>query len=458
MPITQLYLFDAGPQTAPAQDCAGGCGCALTEDNTVPTSDGPMCGRCFNDLFFVCPDCGEAFGLDEWGDIDTIRAGPDHVVRCQECHNNHFITCARCTRVIPREGNASRVSPRNRNQILCSDCWESGWFECSSCGEVTDRNLRHDGPECISLCPDCFTEEYVACIACGQAIELGSASGPDNDPYCSGCVGRAETWKVQPWTGVATSYDRVGSRRCFGVELETCECGDFRHLHGKTEWGCVYECSTQGRELVSPILEGDEGFDAISDICDFANDHNWTTDASCGLHVHLDARDLSSDQLLRVVYAYRKSYMLWKKFVTRGRSDNSMCGTPQYSCADVRSAEHFEDLAETSDRFEFLNLRAYICHSSIEIRLYHGSLNAREICNWVAIHARFIDATKDMTFDDIDTALGHTVVTVWQGIVDVIGDPKLLDYWRRKAAQRNNTLTAHWDQETPAPTTTGITA
>lgn len=150
--------------------------------------------------------------------------------------------------------------------------------------------------------------------------------------------------------------------------------------------------------------------------------------------------------------------MLWKKFVTRSRSENSMCGTPQYSCNDVRRAEHFEDLAEVADRFEFLNLRAYLCHGSFEIRLYHGSLNAREICNWVAIHARFIDAVKDMTFDDIDTTFGHTVATVWRGIVDVIGDPKLLDYWRRIAARRNNTLIPYWDQEMPAPTMTGIHA
>ena len=454
MPITQLHLFDPDTQTAPAQDCADGCGCALTEDNTVPTPDGPMCGRCFNDLFFVCNDCGDATRLDDWGDHDTIRTGPDHIARCESCHNARFVTCVRCSRVVSREGRAARESPRNSAQLLCLECWEGRWFECSLCGEVSDRNSRYEGPDGTSLCPTCFMEDYVACIACGQAIEHGSASGPEDDPYCSGCMGRADTWKVQPWTGVATSYDRVGSRRCFGVEIETCECSDFRQLHGATEWGCVYECSTQGRELVSPILEGDEGFDAVANICDFANDHDWTVDSSCGLHIHLDARDLSSDQLLRVVYAYRKTYMLWKKFVTRSRSSNSMCGAPQYSCADVKAAEHFEDLAETSDRFEFLNLRAYICHGSIEIRLYHGSLNAREICNWVAIHTRFIDAVKDMSFDDIDAAFGHTVATVWRGIVNVIGDPKLLDYWLRKAAQRNNTLIAHWDQETPVPTTT----
>jgi hypothetical protein len=121
-----------------------------------------------------------------------------------------------------------------------------------------------------------------------------------------------------------------------------------------------------------------------------------------------------------------------------------MCGSPQFSAVDVRVAEHIEDFVESRDRFEFVNWRAYLRHGSIEIRLYQGSLKAREICNWVALHARFVDAAKDLTFDEIDKRIGSITRTNWRGLVELIGDPDLLDYWRRRAGRVGNTLPALW--------------
>jgi hypothetical protein len=181
-------------------------------------------------------------------------------------------------------------------------------------------------------------------------------------------------------------------------------------------------------------------------MCRLATDRDWTVDRSCGLHIHLDLADDSPEECLRIAYAYRKTYPLWKKFVTRNRADNSMCGSPQYSCMDIRTFEHIEDFAEERDRFEYVNWRAFIRYGSFEIRLYHGTLNAREICNWVALHARFMDAVKGMTFEELDAKLGAITRTSWRCLCDLIGDPDLLDYWRRKAQRQGNTLTAHWEE------------
>jgi hypothetical protein len=213
-------------------------------------------------------------------------------------------------------------------------------------------------------------------------------------------------------------------------------------------WGCVYECSTPGREFVSPILQGDQGFDEVEDMCEYADNRGWRVDNSCGLHVHIDARDLSSEELLQVAYAYRKTYPLWKRLVASRRRDNSMCGTPQYDLEDIKAAEHFEDFAETRDRFEFVNWRAYLCHGSIEVRVYQGSLDAQEICNWVSIHARFIDVVKGMTYDEIDEAFGCQARTNWRGLVNRIGDTELLAYWRINSATVGSALPALWLEPT----------
>jgi hypothetical protein len=189
-------------------------------------------------------------------------------------------------------------------------------------------------------------------------------------------------------------------------------------------------------------------------MCRLATDRDWTVDRSCGLHIHLDLAGDSTEECLRIAYAYRKTYPLWKKFVARNRADNSMCGSPQYSCADIRTFEHIEDFAELRDRFEYVNWRSYIRHGSFEVRLYHGTLNAREICNWITLHARFMDAVKGMTFEELDEKLGVITRTNWRCLCDLIGDPDLLDYWRRKAQRQGNTLIAHWEESCEPETET----
>ncbi len=446
---TQQTLFDNPTAPTPFLLCNGGCGHELTD--TVDTPIGPMCSRCYSDLYHTCNDCRVALTIGVFGHCLTESEGPDTLIRCEACHNAKFVACQSCFRLISRDAEDVRLDPNNSDLFYCRECWDNIWTACANCDIITNRHDAHHGPDSSSYCPDCFEASYVACSVCNGAILQGEANGPENDPYCEGCKGEANHWKSQPWGVTASTHTCVGSSRRFGVELETYECPGYRALHGETAWGCVYECSTSGMEFVSPILQGDEGFDEIKNMCDFAASNNWRVDSGCGLHIHLDAEDLSNKELLSITYAYRKSYVLWKRFVKEARHRNSMCGQPQYTCSDITGAEHFEDLAEASDRFEFINLRAYLCHGSIEIRLYPGTLCAQEICNWVAIHAQFIDAVKNMTFEDINSKFCNTVAASWKGLCELIDDPDLLDYWRgviREASGRD--LTPHWSEEAVA--------
>lgn len=428
------------PSSTPV--CAGGCG---TSDTWVLTPEGVMCERCVADLYTKCADCGKMLRYDDWGECDDLQIGPDERERCLSCDCATFSICTYCDRRTAREGGDVRVNPDKPSEEFCVYCWGRLWFTCTTCNEVFSRQLAFGAPSGNSChCEECFEQRYFLCSGCRGSFNRDEMRGWDGDPFCEDCYGNADVWKPQPWSGVVGGFERIGSERCYGVELETECCDGYRELHGHTQWGCVYECSTPGREFVSPILQGDGGLEEIRTMCNLAGRHQWTTNRSCGLHVHIDARDLSSGQMLQVVYAYRKSYPLWKRFVERGRGENSMCGSPQYTAMDVRDAEHIEDFVESRDRFEFVNWRAYLRHGSIEIRLYHGSLKAREICNWVAIHARFVDAVRDLTFDEIDNRIGGITRTNWRGLVELIGDPDLLDYWRRRARKVGNTLPALW--------------
>lgn len=447
-PTEQRGLFgDPLPDSSPQLDnltCAGGCG-SLSPDPMRLTPEGFMCARCIDDLYTECEDCDTWLRYDDWGECDNLRVGPDDRRRCLRCDRTAFILCNHCGRRTVRSDANVYTNPNNLTEEYCHSCWQGLWFTCASCNDVFHRRDAFNAPRNSNLhCEDCFEQYYFRCAGCNGSFDSSEMCGWSGDPFCNTCYGSADVWKPWPWSGRASKFDRVGSRRCYGVELETERCDNHRELHGKTEWGCVYECSTPGREFVSPILQGDEGFDEVKKMCDIAELHRWTIDRSCGLHVHVDVRDLSSDEMLQVVYAYRKSYPLWRKFVSRRRASNSMCGSPQYNANDVRGVEHIEDFVETRDRFEFVNWRSYLRHGSIEVRLYRGSLQTREICAWVALHTRFVDAVKDLTFDEIDDRIGSITRKNWRGLVELIGDPKLLDYWRRIAKRHGNILPALW--------------
>lgn len=445
--MPQLTFIPVSEPTA-RQTCQGGCGRILPLDRLIETPEGRMCEQCRNDLYLVCESCNLHMRRDTYGEVENARHVPPSRCFCQACFEREFVCCEWCGQFGSPEHDNYRPAPvatadprggPELSGLFCTHCWDNNWVQCDRCETIVSRResrgVNLEGVEEEYLCDDCFQRDYIACAVCGGTLLPDNYCGWEGDPHCEHCYGNADVWKVQPWTRGPGSYNRIISHRRFGVEIETENCEGWRGLQKHTQWGCVYECSTPGREFVSPILQGDNGLAEVEEFCGRADDLGWTVDSSCGLHIHLDISKESSDTCLRIAYAYRLTYPLWKRLVHRSRRTLSMCGSPQYTARDVREAEHIEDFAEARDRFEFVNWRAYLRHGSFEVRLYQGTLNGREICNWIKLHAYFMDAVKEMTFDEIRAKFGAITRKNWEGLNSVIDDADLLDYWRRKAAR-----------------------
>jgi hypothetical protein len=260
-------------------------------------------------------------------------------------------------------------------------------------------------------------------------------------------------------------YNLVGSTRRFGVELETSRCPNHRDLNGQTIWECKRDCSIEGMEFISPILYGDEGLAEIESFCQIAQNKRFAVNSSCGYHVHLDASNESEDSLKAIAYAYRRTYALWCALVPDSRSDNRMCGAPDYDCDEIVAETTFDYFVGRRDRFEFVNWRAYLVHGSIEVRLYQGTLDATEICNWIKIHARFIDVVSRRTFEEIDAMFSGSMEAQYGALTAIIGSD-LSAYWFNKSqgygklsiapaapARRRRTLSALATAAAPPVTT-----
>jgi len=88
----------------------------------------------------------------------------------------------------------------------------------------------------------------------------------------------------------------------------------------------------------------------------------------------------------------------------------------------------FEDFCIDCDRYDYVNLFAYEDHRTFEVRLLEGTVDAETICNWITIHARFMDYVKGFSFDDLHCWLAGDVRHVLSALVEIIDDVDLVDW------------------------------
>ncbi len=107
-------------------------------------------------------------------------------------------------------------------------------------------------------------------------------------------------------------------------------------------------------------------------ICQRLRDVGAEVNQTCGLHVHLDCRDVSSTSAMatRAVRLRKAVPWLWNMLpVSRRRS--------RY-CGD-----------QNGGRFQAINTESYSRHNTVEVRMHSGTLNADKIRSWIEL-VRFI--------------------------------------------------------------------
>ena len=115
---------------------------------------------------------------------------------------------------------------------------------------------------------------------------------------------------------------------------------------------------------------------SLEKVCKFLAKHEAEVDTSCGLHVHVDSRELGRDDAARLQAVSKFGYAmeLLEKMLPSSRLKNRYC----------RKGFSF------SDRYHQVNATALSKYGSIEIRAHSGTVNLTKILNWVKI----LDAVK----------------------------------------------------------------
>ena len=280
-------------------------------------------------------------------------------------------------------------------------------------------------------CDRCFREHAFFCADCGRADWVNESYGNRQHRLCYNCWRQRNHWEPVEVESRENTFDITGSRRCFGVELETSLCPGHTSLKGKTCFGVKEDGSIAGLEFISPILCGDKGLTEVKNFCKLAHQRRFKSFDECGFHVHIDMRDTSSLQRRKVAFAYIATMDLWAACVDEERWDNCFCKLMEYTPQDVEGARSFEEFVDRRDRYEFVNWRAIRSHTTVEIRGYQGTLQATQICNWIMAHLRFVDFVKDKTFNELKAMFCNGPKRAKRMMRKIIGK-RLSNYYAKK--------------------------
>ncbi len=332
-----------------------------------------------------CADCGKFVLI-----IDTKKS-PNGDFLCVECFKKTCIICGRCHKAVfisdANDTPDSRVS-------YCDACFAAECVKCHECGDPVWKFSHYDDPDDHHICETCYEDNCFECYDCGGVFWLDDSRESNGDLFCESCFRHIDSYgddfSATAFNG-AKNYSKVGSTRQFGVEIETHECSGYMNLRNKVPFTAKDDCSVAGKEFASAILYGNDGLAAIKRLCDFAHENHWTVDRHCGLHIHLDMQNEGAKALRAITAAYYLTYEIWKRFVDSNRVNNYYCARHYGSVDSLNTATNFATYAIRQSRYEWLNLNAYRKFQSFEIRLHHGSIDSKEICNWIRAHAVFMD-------------------------------------------------------------------
>jgi uncharacterized protein YjbI with pentapeptide repeats len=381
-------------------------------------------------LFDSARDSGDE---PELGYCRRYRCNTPTVKGPLDSHYNSCITCSYC-----------------RSHCRC--------YECGACGTRVNPANTDQCPRC-EYCHDCC--ECPSCDNCGARGNV--CNGCSRGTNCCGCQCDEESRNIDlvdsPLTfHTAKLHERKinPSKRYIAAEIEVADGGDERTSYTVKKWkGCIVEDGSlpeTGFEINTAPASGDRFVDQVSEICAALKEGRASVDSSCGLHVHIDARDFDYYTVRRLVKVYARIEDALFAMCSPSRRESTYCqpcgakylnamsrgALPSYKALKKATFESIYDsklhnVNEVKDkysrddrvrinrrqlerkknkydgaRYSALNLHSWFYRGTIECRMFNGTINRDKIVSWGMLWACILDYAAQHTEKEIDKELLFT--------------------------------------------------
>jgi len=174
-----------------------------------------------------------------------------------------------------------------------------------------------------------------------------------------------------------------------------CQNEGYNHRRRST-WKIMLDASVgyadNCMELVSPPLKGQAGLEMIEKVCKVLNTVGAKVNKKCGLHVHHDANDFTTEKLSKAVHVYSKIEAQLDKMMPASRRENANYFLRStVNRANQVASSQLNGRTRSDARYAKINVNAYFQHGTIEFRHHSGTVDADKIIAWTIITQRIVE-------------------------------------------------------------------
>ena len=193
------------------------------------------------------------------------------------------------------------------------------------------------------------------------------------------------------------------SIRMYGASYSDCDSSKWRLKTDSSVSGNGY-----GLEVVSPILQGDQGYSDLMLVMNAINNTGATINRSCGLHIHVGVSDWRIKHFKNLFKRYTKFERSIDSVMPNSRRDsnNGYCRSTArcFDTYNLKNAFSVIDSKKTArdirnhigTRYTKLNIDSFWKHGTIEFRHHAGTTDSVKIANWLKLCMTMVQAADDM--------------------------------------------------------------
>ena len=400
-------------------------------------------------------------------DVDiTGNSEHDHDLEvCCDCIEEKYDSCQHCDQLFPKS-DLIEVD----NEPTCENCFSEFYEECYDCAEiVTQDESYYSESSAEAFCMDCYYERYTRCESCDYEMNSDYVNYSESDgcSYCDDCYEDDTDVDLDSYGTVrihrSNSFESNKFSRAVGVEIEACNNYNDEmersvvyenNFELKNNWRAIHDGSIHpsgddggiGREFVTRGgMSGDELYLSINNITDILTKNGWYVNKSCGLHVHIDARDLNARQLAYILMVAKLCEPVIYKMMPPSRDTSRWAKRIPMSIRQISRIQDEEDFIDiwyrshgtnpsmekyNDARYCGFNMHSRIIHGSIEFRHHSGTLNPSKIINWIEICQSIIKTGLDLYYLIEKKQLSSHVINLARQRISITRAKELVKVWR----------------------------
>lgn len=210
-----------------------------------------------------------------------------------------------------------------------------------------------------------------------------------------------------------TTYAQVAA----AITAAGVDCREERYNHDtRAHWKVISDGSLSGfprigAEVVAPPLSGEAGLEELRIVLDTLKTLNASVNKSCGLHIHIDARNQSPEFFGRLAALYARHERIIDAFLPASRRANSnqycwsIASAPIERLLGARGATATAQLLHGASRYVKLNFTSFWRHGTVEFRHHSGTIEFDKARNWLLLcMGLYARAERPLDADFIGTA------------------------------------------------------